>query len=565
MTQRLFLTVGCALAVCGAIFYAATQTSYLLAAAGNANAQRKQGDIAVDAQRYEAAAGWYRRAAGSGDLHAYAKLGNMFLKGAAKPESDYEGFKAYLHAVQAENYKAQPAFCRYATYSADHVLPAPDKARAICGNAYMPLVMDMDGRGIQIRGVAEKQYVYFDLADNQFAVITDWLDGNDGFLVHDKNENGYVDSAREMIAGRLGEDHPNGFIALAAYDTDGDQKITPKDNDWHDLSVWIDKAPYGFDGLGVGQELYALSDLGIESIDLAYRNIDDAWGETAIWQSGTFMRKGRKSEILGLRFWTKPVYSQYTGKVSIPKVLHPLPNISGQGQLKALRVQMALDRQNKAPRRLDYLVYRLYATKMEDLFLPSNNLEQQILDILFRWAAVDDIAPASRGKNIDARALAFVEAVTANKFLQRGVTFDPRPHAALNLKESFSKVFAAYSGALLVQGDAKQLFSGAYVYYDSRQDGLRGATGLEDAALAKLVEIAKKLPDRAAREIFWQRVSLLVRTTFNSVTHAEVYMQLMQAIKASDANLDAGRIIKVEQSYVNMPLVDPQQTGQKSP
>lgn len=564
MTKRLFLTVGCALLVFGTVFYLVAESSKLLALAGNVGAQRKMGDIAANEQRYDDAAYWYRRAIEQDDVQSYARLGNMFFKGVVKPLNDYEGFRGYMHAVQKEIYKAQPAFCRYATYGADHKLTEVDKAVTICGKGYRPLVLDLDGNGIQIRGAAEKHYVYFDIADNKFAVLTDWLDGKDGFLVVDKNDNGYIDSGAEMVAGYVGG-AANGFVALAAYDSDGDGKITPQDKAWKDLRVWIDKAPYGFVRKDQGGELWRLEDLDISSISLDYKNIDDSWGETAIWQSSKARVGNRDVEIASVRFWTKGLYSEYTPDVDIPAALNHLPNINGQGYLKELRTQMALDRQNKVPKPLEILVYRLYVTPIEDLFLPSNNLEEQIINILFRWGGVDDIDPTSRGKNIDARALAFLELLTANKFLQRGVTFNPRPHAALDLKDAFGSLYAGYSGALLSQGEGKKLFSGSYVYFDSRNDRIRGATGLDAAVLGKLTEIAKSLPDRSAREIFWGRVILLVRSVFKLVTHAEVYMDLMQAIKASDANLDPQRMIKAEISYVNLPLVDPEKQAGKAP
>lgn len=124
-----------------------------------------------------------------------------------------------------------------------------------------PLVIDLDGDGIETTALRDSS-VYFDVDGDFFAERTGWLKGDDGFLVVDTNGNGRIDDISEMFGG-VGA---SGFAELAAFDSDGDGKITMADAAWADLKVWQDK-----DGDGVTDdgELSGLNALGIVSLGLS--------------------------------------------------------------------------------------------------------------------------------------------------------------------------------------------------------------------------------------------------------------------------------------------------------
>lgn len=514
------------------------------------------------AGRHKEAVIWLRDASAKGMKGAGLFLAQIYMDGAAAPETDAEGFRVFLQAVESERYKAQPYLCRYASYSADHVLPDVRKAKSFCDKTYRPLIFEIKGDGLRFA----RQKIYFDLHDDSYAVATHWPRFDMGILVHDKNGNGAIDSGREMIAGRIGE-AANGFVALAAYDTNGDGVVTKEDTAWADLAIWGDLKQDGKINPNGDPELFSLDDLNITSISLQYENVDKTVAGNKIWQKGVFTIEGRAHVISAVNLDTEEVNTDYlgSGKIPLPEKLQDAPNSRGYGTIKNLHDQLARDADVSDPQSLASLIRILQGYTIETIFLPETPLEQIILDIMFRWAEVDGIAPASRGRNIDARALTYMEKLWNSEFLQRGVTFDPRPHAARILKKQFKGVFERCAGKLLAQTAARSLFAGDKLQYNANRDRFYGAAGLDDAALAKLVEIAKALPDTAAREIFWQRVSWAFRAVYPQMSGVKQYVKLSQAIQDSDADLDAEKLTKGDFSYEYLPLVDPRKKDKVSP
>jgi hypothetical protein len=119
-----------------------------------------------------------------------------------------------------------------------------------------PLILDLDGDGIELTGSAS---AYFDFNADGFREKAVWVKGDDGFLVRDLNGNGVIDNITEMFGNAL----TPGFTALKALDTNGDNKISALDAGWSTLRVWRD-----LDGDGVTDagELKTLAELGIGAI-----------------------------------------------------------------------------------------------------------------------------------------------------------------------------------------------------------------------------------------------------------------------------------------------------------
>lgn len=90
-----------------------------------------------------------------------------------------------------------------------------------------PLVLDLDGDGVELVALGAIGSVYFDLNGDGFAEATGWISGGDGLLALDVNGDGYINDGSELFGDQSG--YSNGFLALAAYDSNSDGVITAED------------------------------------------------------------------------------------------------------------------------------------------------------------------------------------------------------------------------------------------------------------------------------------------------------------------------------------------------
>lgn len=108
-----------------------------------------------------------------------------------------------------------------------------------------PLVLDLDGDGIELSSVAQSQ-TYFDFDGDGFAERTGWVGPDDAFLVRDRNSNGRVDNGTELF----GNANLDGFAALSSFDLNVDGKIDVGDIVFSELKIWRD-----INGNGISESL----------------------------------------------------------------------------------------------------------------------------------------------------------------------------------------------------------------------------------------------------------------------------------------------------------------------
>ena len=105
-----------------------------------------------------------------------------------------------------------------------------------------PLILDLDGDGVETIGTDEK--VYFDHDNNGFAESTGWVGADDGLLVRDINNNGKIDNGTELFGNNSvlssGQKAANGFEALAELDSNSDGVFNGSDTAWNQVKVWKD-------------------------------------------------------------------------------------------------------------------------------------------------------------------------------------------------------------------------------------------------------------------------------------------------------------------------------------
>ncbi len=139
----------------------------------------------------------------------------------------------------------------FAQHMADLFLPA--------GNYSSPIIVDLDGDGVELTAENGAQPVYFDLGNaDGFAESTGWVSADDGILALDINGDGRISSGAELFGDQTG--HENGFEALRAYDVDGSGVIDAGDAIWNKLTIWRDADQDAQTDAG---ELHTMADLGI--------------------------------------------------------------------------------------------------------------------------------------------------------------------------------------------------------------------------------------------------------------------------------------------------------------
>jgi hypothetical protein len=138
-----------------------------------------------------------------------------------------------------------------------------------------PLVLDLDGDGIETVGINPLAPILFDHDADGIKTGTGWVASDDGLLVLDLNGNGTIDSGRELfgdntalpgyVAGSPGSAGlaSNGYQALAQHDSNLDGKINSQDAVYSQLRVWRD---LNQDGISQAGELQTLQSLGIAGV-----------------------------------------------------------------------------------------------------------------------------------------------------------------------------------------------------------------------------------------------------------------------------------------------------------
>ena len=100
-----------------------------------------------------------------------------------------------------------------------------------------PLVLDLDGDGIEAVGINPAAPILFDHDGDGTRTGTGWIKGDDGIVVLDRNGNGLIDNGGKLFGDntvlhngpRAGQKAANGYEALADLDANGDGQLNSSD------------------------------------------------------------------------------------------------------------------------------------------------------------------------------------------------------------------------------------------------------------------------------------------------------------------------------------------------
>ncbi|MDB5579874.1 MAG: hypothetical protein JWR80_5050 [Bradyrhizobium sp.] len=383
-----------------------------------------------------------------------------------------------------------------------------------------PLVLDLGSDGFNLTTEANSN-VYFEFDGDGFGEHTGWVRSTDGFLVRDANANGKIDNVTEMF----GTATTGGFDVLAGYDGNLDGAITAADSVYAQLQVWQD---LNQDGVTDAGELKSLADLGIVSIGLSHSAPGEPTtiGGNAVTQTGTFTRADGSTGAVGdVDLTVNDANSKWLGVSTIDTAAAALPQLSGAGEVRDLRVAISSDAT------LEAQVAAFAATTSTDL--PT--LEAAAEAILYRWAGVDGVpADAIGSDGFDTRKLAFLEKYS-------GYALMPRDGSGALLLDNLDEVEALWSDQLTrlslrlaVQGPLAGTFAGLTYHDDLDLLVADGPNALGDVLHRVLADLPVDAVDAAAQWAAWApllgAVSVgMVRFDANVVRSDFLFEQLVRA------------------------------------
>ncbi|HMJ93618.1 MAG TPA: hypothetical protein VK472_05930, partial [Allosphingosinicella sp.] len=351
----------------------------------------------------------------------------------------------------------------------DDVAPATDSAP----NEASPLILDLDGDGVELTRLGENGSVFWDVDNDGFLEASAWVSSDDGLLALDQNGDGIINDHSELF----GDLTTDGFIALAAYDSNSDGQISADDQIFSSLRVWQDR---NGDTVSQSNELLGLASLGITSISLDAQASSATIEGNRVSSTSTFTINGQTQDIADVWFQFDNIQTISANQwAALPANVASLPSLRGYGILADLPIVAA----GNAALRTD--VAGLAAAPLATLLSPSFDLEDKFRALLWKWAGVDAVNPNGRGAYIDGRDLAFLEILTDRPFDQRG---SPNPYveAAATLRNAMEKAHDAMLFRFFAQTHPDSFISGID-HYQPLLDEVVGTFAIDFAKLDALV------------------------------------------------------------------------------
>jgi hypothetical protein len=205
-----------------------------------------------------------------------------------------------------------------------------------------------------------------------------------------------IDNGLELFGSAV----QDGFAVLEKFDTNGDGVISELDADFGKLRIWRD---LNQDGASQPGELQTLAESGISSISLSRRAVGSTNAGNVIGYEASFLRADGSTGLV------QSIYFQTDGQDTTDNTpgftpaegVSDLPSLPGAGTIHSIAYTATIDSS-----------FRLAWTSLTDgaAGMDPATFRESFQTLLLRWAGVDGVDSRSRGPNVDARHLAFLEA-----------------------------------------------------------------------------------------------------------------------------------------------------------
>jgi hypothetical protein len=170
---------------------------------------------------------------------------------------------------------------------------------------YSPIIIDVSGKGFFL--TAAKDGVSFDISGTGHPIQMGWTaHGAQNAFLALPGLDGLVHNGKELFGNFTPQPPsytPNGFAALAVYDSNHDGVIDARDPVFKSLRLWIDE---NHDGICQLSELHTLAELGVNSISLKYHydQWHDQFGNAFRYRAGVSTKDNDKDDD----HWTFDVF-----------------------------------------------------------------------------------------------------------------------------------------------------------------------------------------------------------------------------------------------------------------
>ncbi len=138
------------------------------------------------------------------------------------------------------------------------------------GGGWYPLVIDLDGDGVEIKPL-DRSTTTFDIDNDGYKERTAWVGADDGMLVIDLNGDNQITQSKEMAFGEWTTEQDTDLQALAkVFDSNGDGTFDSRDARFNEFRIWKDANSNGVADAG---EMMTLQEAGIAANGDLYRKL----------------------------------------------------------------------------------------------------------------------------------------------------------------------------------------------------------------------------------------------------------------------------------------------------